>query len=72
MSYSISHQKDHRAPTAITPTDETDETDVVINILEADIKVNYIGKVNNTEAAEGMVEISSTFDHMFSVPFQCS
>ena len=38
---------------------------VVINILEADIKVNYIGKVNNTEAAEGMVEISSTFDHMF-------
>ena len=38
---------------------------VIINILEADIKVNYIGKVNNTEAAEGMVEISSTFDHMF-------
>ena len=37
---------------------------VIINILEADIKVNYIGKVNNTEAAEGMVEISSTFDHI--------
>ena len=25
VSYSISHQKDHRAPTAITSTDETDE-----------------------------------------------
>ena len=42
---------------------------VIINILEADIKVNYIGKVNNTEAAEGMVEISSTFDHMFQFLF---
>ena len=37
----------------------------IINILKADIKVNFIGKVNNTEAAEGMMEISSTFDHMF-------
>ena len=38
---------------------------VIINILEADLKVTFIGKVNNTEAAEGMVGISSTFDHMF-------
>ena len=34
-------------------------------MIEADIKVDYNRKVNNTEAAEGMVEISSTFDHMF-------
>ena len=26
VSYSISHQKDPRAPTAITSTDETDES----------------------------------------------
>ena len=26
VSYSISHQKDPRAPTAITSTDDTDET----------------------------------------------
>ena len=46
---------------------------VIINMLEADIKVDYIGNVNNTESAENMVEISSTFGHMyqfllFSVP----
>ena len=41
----------------------------IINILEADIRVNYIGKVNNTEAAEGMVGISSTFEHMFQFLF---
>ena len=33
------------------------------------LKVDYNGKVNNTEAAEGMVEISSTFDHMFQFLF---
>ena len=38
---------------------------VIINILEADIKVDYIGNVNNTESAENMVEISSTFGHMY-------
>ena len=46
---------------------------VYINMLPADIKVDYIGNVNNTESAENMVEISSTFGHMyqfllFSVP----
>ena len=38
---------------------------VHINMLQADIKVDYIGNVNNTESAENMVEISSTFGHMY-------
>ena len=37
---------------------------MINNMLEADIKFDYIGNVNNTEAAEGMVEISSTFGYM--------
>ena len=38
---------------------------VINNMLQADIKVDYIGNVNNTESAENMVEISSTFGHMY-------
>ena len=38
---------------------------VHINMLQADIKVDYIGNVNNTESAENMVEISSTFGHVY-------
>ena len=38
---------------------------VYIDMLQADIKVDYIGNVNNIESAENMVEISSTFGHMY-------